>query len=82
MFTKSVVGLGPMLYGGLMLMCGFVLYDTQLIVEKASRGDRDHVNHAMDLLIDFVGIFKRLLIIMLRNQQRRERDDDKRRRRN
>ena len=31
------------LYGGLLLFCGFVLYDTQLIVEKRRRGDKDFV---------------------------------------
>lgn len=52
------------LYLGLLLMCGFVLYDTQLIIEKRRHGNKDFVTHALDLFIDFVGIFKRLLIIL------------------
>lgn len=45
-------------------MCGFVLYDTQLIVEKRRRGDRDFVAHSVDLFIDLVGIFRRIVIIL------------------
>ena len=31
------------LYLGLAVMCGFVLYDTQLIVEKRRRGEEDYI---------------------------------------
>ncbi|KAG8295590.1 Bax inhibitor 1 [Homalodisca vitripennis] len=52
------------LYIGLFLMCGFVLYDTQLIIEKRRQGDKDFVAHSVDLFIDFIGIFRRLIIIL------------------
>lgn len=52
------------LYLGLVAMCGFVLFDTQLIVEKRRAGSRDFVTHALDLFIDFIGIFRRLLVIL------------------
>jgi FtsH-binding integral membrane protein len=52
------------LYLGLLVMCGFVLYDTQLIIEKRRNGDRDFVTHSLDLFLDFIGIFKRLVIIL------------------
>lgn len=64
------------IYGGLMAFVGFVLYDTQVIIEKAHNGERDHIQHALDLLLDFLAIFKRLAIIMARNQARRQNDDD------
>ncbi len=31
------------LYVGLAIMCGFILYDTQLIVEKRRHGDDDYI---------------------------------------
>ncbi|NXA24667.1 BI1 inhibitor, partial [Ibidorhyncha struthersii] len=31
------------LYLGLMIMCSFVLFDTQLIIEKAESGDKDYI---------------------------------------
>lgn len=31
------------LYGGLVVMSGFILYDTQLIIEKRRRGDTDFI---------------------------------------
>ncbi|KAI5720926.1 bax inhibitor 1 [Diaphorina citri] len=52
------------LYLGLVIMCGFILYDTQLILEKVKQGDKDHVSHCIDLFIDFIGVFRRVLIIL------------------
>lgn len=52
------------LYLGLGAMCAFILYDTQMIVEKRRMGSTDFVTHSLDLFIDFIGIFKRLLIIL------------------
>lgn len=52
------------MYVGLILMCAFVLYDTQLIMEKRRNGDKDFVAHSVDLFIDLFGIFRRLLIIL------------------
>ncbi|XP_054258485.1 probable Bax inhibitor 1 [Macrosteles quadrilineatus] len=61
------------LYLGLFLMCGFVLYDTQLIIEKRRSGDKDFVIHSVDLFIDFIGIFRRLVIILSEKENRNQR---------
>jgi Bax inhibitor 1 len=65
-------------YLGLLAMCGFVLFDTQLIVEKRLMGDDDFIAHSVDLFIDLVGIFRRLLVILTRKEQdsrNKKRDD-------
>jgi hypothetical protein len=40
----------------------------QLIVEKASAGDKDFVGHAVELQVDFVALFVRIAIILLRRE--------------
>lgn len=62
------------LYIGLLVFAAYVLFDTQVIVEKAHQGDKDHIKHALDLFVDLVAMFARVLIIMLRNAERREKE--------
>jgi len=57
------------LYLGLLLFCGFVMFDTQLIVEKASAGSDDYLWHALDLFLDFVNIFVKLVSILTKNKK-------------
>ncbi|KAI0560002.1 Bax inhibitor 1 [Gracilaria domingensis] len=87
MFLMSILGrflphmmpVMPFLYMGLFMFCGFVLYDTQMIIEKAHAGDRDHLKHALELFIDFVAIVRHIMVIMANNRQRRQDRDDRRR---
>ncbi|CAI7991601.1 Probable Bax inhibitor 1, partial [Geodia barretti] len=57
-------------YGGVILFCGFVLFDTQLIAERFNNGDTDYVRHSLDLFLDFINIFRRLLVILASKCQR------------
>lgn len=62
--AEDLSNLQTHLYLGLLLMCGFVLFDTQLIIEKRRMGNKDFVQHALELFIDFIGVFRRLVIIL------------------
>lgn len=57
------------LYMGLLVMCGFVLFDTQLIIEKAEHGDKDYIWHCIDLFLDFVTLFRKLMLILAFNEK-------------
>ncbi|KAK4875237.1 hypothetical protein RN001_011659 [Aquatica leii] len=68
-FFGSVLLYQANLYLGLLIMCGFVLYDTQLIIQKRRNGSKDFVTHSLDLFVDFIGIFRRLLIILTQKEE-------------
>ncbi|XP_031550679.1 probable Bax inhibitor 1 [Actinia tenebrosa] len=61
------------LYGGLLLFSVFIIYDTQLIVEKHRQGDKDYVWHSLDLFLDFINIFRRIMIILAQNKESKKR---------
>lgn len=69
------------LYAGVLIFSAYILFDTQLIVEKASAGEMDHIRHALDLLVDLLALFVRILLIIMRNNQKKESEDNRRRRR-
>ena len=53
------------LYIGLAIFCGFIMFDTQVIIRKARNGDKDFIAHSLDLFIDFVQIFRKVLILLM-----------------
>ncbi|KAK4742042.1 hypothetical protein SAY87_000043 [Trapa incisa] len=55
------------LYFGLLVFMGYMVVDTQEIIERAHLGDLDYVKHAITLFTDFVNVFVRILIIMMKN---------------
>lgn len=69
------------IYLGLFIFCGYILYDTQMIIERAdmySETEPDAVAPAVQLYTDFLAIFVRMLVILGR---RRQEDEERRRRR-
>uniref|UniRef100_A0A8C9DQD9 Transmembrane BAX inhibitor motif containing 6 n=1 Tax=Prolemur simus TaxID=1328070 RepID=A0A8C9DQD9_PROSS len=62
------------LYVGLVVMCGFVLFDTQLIIEKAENGDKDYIWHCIDLFLDFVTLFRKLMMILAMNEKDKKKE--------
>ncbi|XP_010258747.1 PREDICTED: bax inhibitor 1-like [Nelumbo nucifera] len=69
------------LYFGLLVFVGYMVVDTQEIIEKAHFGDLDYVKHALTLFTDFAAVFVRILIIMLKNAGEKD-AREKRKRRN
>ena len=53
------------MYIGLAIFCGFIMFDTQVIIRKARNGDKDFIAHSLDLFIDFVQIFRKVLILLM-----------------
>jgi FtsH-binding integral membrane protein len=77
-FLRSRFLFDAYLYVGLFVFCGFICYDTALIIEKKRMGDDDFIAHAMMLFMDFVTVFKKILIILMK----REAEKDNRKKRN
>ncbi|XP_039056980.1 bax inhibitor 1-like [Hibiscus syriacus] len=71
-FASSIFGGSTSLfmfeiYLGLLVFAGYMVVDTQEIIEKAHLGDLDYVKHALTLFTDFIAVFVRILVIMLKN---------------
>ena len=50
-------------------------------MEKASAGDMDHVRHSLDLLVDLIALFVRVLIILMKRAENEKcREAEKKRR--
>ncbi|KAK7113393.1 hypothetical protein V1264_012691 [Littorina saxatilis] len=73
LFLGSAMLFDVNLYLGLFIFCAFVLYDTQLIVEKRRRGDDDYIWHSVDLFLDFINIFRKLMIILSKKESEKKR---------
>ncbi|KAK8710669.1 hypothetical protein V6N13_145983 [Hibiscus sabdariffa] len=84
-FASSIFGGSTALfmfeiYLGLLVFVGYMIVDTQEIIERAHLGDLDYVKHALTLFTDFVAIFVRILVIMLKNStEKSEKKKNKRR---
>jgi len=74
LFLGSTVLYTFHLYLGLMVFCGFVIFDTQLIIEKViQNGSSDYIWDSLQLFLDFVGIFIRLVILLTKNKKKNRR---------
>lgn len=74
MFLGSVMLFKAHMYLGLAIMCGFVLFDTQLIIERAEQGDKDYIWHCVDLFLDFVTIFRKLMVLLALNEKDKKKE--------
>jgi FtsH-binding integral membrane protein len=68
-FFRSPTFLYMQLLLGLVVMSAFILYDTQMIMEKFRMGDRDYVWHSLTLFMDLASIFKHILVLLADKEQ-------------
>ncbi|XP_064547544.1 bax inhibitor 1 isoform X1 [Drosophila montana] len=78
MIFKSYFVQITQLYVGVFVMAAFIVYDTQNIVDKCRMGNRDVVQHALDLFFDVLSMFRRLLIILTQKEEQKQNDRRKR----
>lgn len=64
LFMGSYLVFKIQVYIGLAVMCAFILYDTQMIMEKRRNGDKDFIWHSICLFLDLIQVFRYLLIIL------------------
>ncbi|CAL5040674.1 unnamed protein product [Urochloa decumbens] len=67
------------LYFGLLVFMGYMVFDTQEIIERAHHGDMDYIKHALTLFTDFVAVLVRVLVIMLKNAREKSDEEEKKR---
>lgn len=61
------------IYLGLLVFSGYVVFDTQVMIEKAAAGQTDVIRHTMELFMDFAALFVRILIILMRKKEAEDR---------
>merc|ERR1711881_9995 len=71
LFFRSPALFNVSLYAGTAIFALFILFDTQLIVEKHIRGDNDYIWHSVELFLDFINLFRRLIIILGLNEKKK-----------
>lgn len=63
-FVKSYLVQYMQLHLAVAVMAGFVLYNTQVIMEKFRSGDRDSINHSIGLFFDMANLLRKVLILL------------------
>merc|ERR1711862_489757 len=76
-FFQSQLIFQAYLWGGLLVFCGFIMWDTQMIILKSRRGDKDFIKHSLELFIDFMQVFRKIMILLMQKEQ--QKDNKKRR---
>ncbi|CAL5197929.1 unnamed protein product [Lathyrus oleraceus] len=69
------------LYFGLLVFVGYIIVDTQEIIERAHLGDLDYVKHALTLFTDLAAIFVRILVILLKNSAEKNEINERKKKR-
>ena len=83
MFGYSKYGMGHMsmvyLMVSLFVACIYIIYDTQMIIEKAERGDKDVPSHTMTLFLDLFDLFIKIVQLLMKLSEDDKKKKNKRR---
>ncbi|XP_010449593.1 PREDICTED: bax inhibitor 1 [Camelina sativa] len=60
-------------YLGLFLFVGYIVVDTQIIIEKAHRGDMDYVQHSFTFFTDLASLFVRVIVLNMFKKMKKRR---------
>ena len=71
-FLRSSMLYQVELWFGLGVFGMYVIYDTQMVIQKCREGQKQVLRHAMELYIDFAALFVRILVILMKKEERRE----------
>ena len=72
---SSLVTMAQM-YLGLLVFSAFVMYDTQIMIMKAERGSNDYLAHSLDLYMDVVGLFMKIVHILQDKEDKKKKRMD------
>merc|ERR1719305_497145 len=64
---------------GLFVACLYIIYDTQLIIERAERGEKDVPKHSMILFFDLFELFIKVIQILIKLSNENKKKEDKKR---
>merc|ERR1711990_44360 len=64
---------------GLFVACLYVIYDTQLIIERAERGFKDVPTHTMILFVDLFELFIKIIQVLIKLNEDNKKKEKKRR---
>ncbi|CDJ61434.1 hypothetical protein, conserved [Eimeria maxima] len=78
-FLRAQLVNNVILWGGLFMYLGFVVYDTQLAVAQFDMGNRDYLLHALQFYVNFLSLFLRLVAILSERQEENNRRKRERR---
>lgn len=63
---------------GLFVACIYVIYDTQMIIERSEHGDKDVPSHTMILFMDLFDLFIKIVQLLIKLQEDGERKKKRR----
>ena len=61
------------IYGGLVVFCGYVVFDTQMMIAKAESGIKDVEGDCLNLWIDLVNLFVRIARVLKEKDEKKKR---------